>query len=81
MSLASTSERSTHHFDTPEEYYGYRVIDPEGRKVGTVKELFKSADDGLDYVEIKTGPFGLRSVLIPVGLVAVDDEREALLLR
>jgi hypothetical protein len=81
VSLASTSQRPAHPFERPEGYDGYRIIDPEGRKVGTVKELFKSADDGLDYVEIKMGFLGLQSVLIPVDLVAVDDERRALLLR
>ncbi len=81
MSLASTSKRPAHPFERPEEYVGYRVIDPEGREVGTVKELFRSADDGLDYVEIKMGFLGLQSRLIPVDLVAVDAERRVLLLR
>jgi hypothetical protein len=81
VSLASTSQRTAHPFERSEGYEGYRVIDPEGSKVGTVKELFKSADDGLDYVEIKLGFLGLQSVLIPVDLVAIDNERRALLLR
>ena len=81
MSFASTSKRPAHPFERSKGYEGYGVIDPEGRMVGTVKELFKSADDGLDYVEIKMGFLGLQSVLIPVDLVAVDNEQRALLLR
>jgi PRC-barrel domain len=68
-------------FETPEEYAGYRVLDPKGREIGSVKELFVSADDEVKYVEVKTGLLGLQSVLIPVGLVAVDYERRVLLLR
>jgi hypothetical protein len=81
VTLPSTSRRPVHPFETPEEYAGYRVLDPEGREVGTVKGLFKSADNGLDCVEINTGFLGLQSVVIPVNLVAVDDTRQALLLR
>ena len=81
MTLTSASKSPAHPFEAPEECVGYRVLDPEGREIGTVKELFKSADNGLDYVEVRTGFLKLRSVLIPVDLVAVDDAQEALLLR
>jgi hypothetical protein len=39
------------------------------------------ADDEVKHLEVKTGLLGLQSVLIPIGLVAVDDERQVLLLR
>ncbi len=82
MNLASASRRQAGcPFKTPEEYIGYRVIDPKGREIGRVKELLVSADDEVKYVEMKTGLLGLQSVLIPVGLVAVDEERQVLLLR
>ncbi len=82
MNLASPSRRDAGRlFETPEEYVGYQVLDPRGREIGNVKELFVSADDEVKYVEVKTGLLGLQSVLIPVGLVAVDDERRVLLLR
>ena len=81
VTLSSASRRSGEPFETPEGYAGYRVLDPEGREVGIVKDLFRSADDGLDYVEINTGILGLQSVVIPVNLVAVDDARHVLLLR
>ena len=82
MNLASASRREAGRpFEIPDEYVDYRVIDPKGREIGRVKELFVGADDEVKYVDMKTGPLGLRSVLIPVGLVAVDDERQVLLLR
>ena len=81
MILSSANRKPAHPFEAPEGYAGYRVLDPEGREVGTVKELFTSADDGLDHVEVNTGFLGLRSVAIPVNLVAVDDARRTLLLR
>jgi hypothetical protein len=67
--------------ESPEEYVGYEVFDPRGREIGNVKEMFVGADDEVKYVEVKTGLLGLQSVLIPVGSVAVDDERRVLLLR
>jgi len=82
MSLTTTSEEdSGRPFERPEEYAGYRVLDPEGNEIGSVKETFKSADEGIEYVEVSTGFLGLQSALIPVNLVGVDDEQEALLLR
>ncbi len=67
--------------ETPEEYAGYRILDRKGLEIGRVKELFVCADDEVRYLEVKTGLLGLQSVLIPVGLIAVDDERQVLLLR
>lgn len=82
MSLTATRETNVDGpLKTSEEYAGYRVFDPEGCEVGTVKELFKSADNGLNYVETKIGLLKLQSVLIPVEMVAVDKEIQALLVR
>lgn len=81
VSLASARKGTVHPSETPDEYAGYRVLDPEGNEIGSVRELFKSADEGIEYVEVSMGFLGLRSALIPVNLVAVDDEQEALLLR
>jgi hypothetical protein len=67
--------------ETPEEYAGYRILDRKGLEIGRVKELFVCADDEVRYLEVKTGLLGLQSVLIPIGLVAVDDERQVLMLR
>ncbi len=68
-------------FEAPEDYAGYRVLDPEGRKLGSVKELFVNAHDEPEYIRMKMGLLGLRSVLIPVQIVAVNEERRTLVLQ
>ncbi len=68
-------------FEAPEEYVGYCVYDPEGQKIGNVKELFANARGEPEYVRVKTGLFGSRGVLIPVGFVAVDEEQRTLTLQ
>ncbi len=68
-------------FEAPEEYVGYGVFDPEGRKIGSVKELFTNAYGEPEYVRVRIGFFGLKSVLIPIGFVAVDEERRTLTLQ
>jgi ribosomal 30S subunit maturation factor RimM len=75
-------EESRNRFEAPEEYVGYRVYDPEGQKIGNVKELFANARGEPEYVRVKTGLLGSRGVLIPIGgIVAVDEERRALTLQ
>lgn len=67
-------------FDAPQDYAGYEVLDPEGRKVGSVKEIFVNWDGEPEYIRVKMDPFGLKSNLIPVQSVALDHERRVLVL-
>ncbi len=67
--------------ETQEEYFDYVVCDPEGRKIGRVKEIFTDGRDELQYVRVRAGLFGSRSVLIPVCFVTVDEERRILTLQ
>lgn len=67
--------------ETPAKYAGYKVLDPEGHKIGCVEELFVNLNDEPEYVRVKLGLFGLRTALIPVEIVAVDERQRALLLR
>jgi PRC-barrel domain len=78
---ANRVEPDTSQFKAPEEYVKYKVHDPEGRKIGSVKELFTNAHGEPEYVRVKMGLFRLKSVLIPVGFVAVDGERRILTLQ
>ena len=68
-------------FEAPEAYVGYWVLDPEDRKLGTAKEFFVNAHDEPEYIRVQLGFFGLRSVLIPVQSVAVNEERRSLVLQ
>ena len=82
MGRAATERReSSKRFEAPKEYVGYTVNDPEGRKIGRAKELFANAQGEPEYVRVRTGPFGLRSVLIPIGFAAIDEERRTLTLQ
>jgi hypothetical protein len=68
-------------FETPVEYVGYKLRDPLGQKIGSVQELFVNDNDEPEYVKVKMGFLGLKSVLIPVEIVAVNEERRSLILR
>jgi hypothetical protein len=65
---------------TPGEYVGYEVLDPLGQKIGTADELFVNANDEPEYVRLRMGFLGLKSVLLPVETVAVDKQRRTLVL-
>ena len=81
MAHTTTNPRQSGAPSKPrEDYYDYVVRDPEGRKIGRVKELFASLRGEPQYVRVRVGFFGLRSVLIPVCFVAIDKERRALTL-
>ena len=67
-------------FETPNQCAGYRVRDPRGRKVGSLKRLFLNGSGGAEYAEVKVGLFGMKTVLIPVQTVTVDAERRSLVL-
>lgn len=82
--MQTTSARSAeleHPFEAPEKLVGYRVCDPLDKKVGIAEEFFVNGGGEPEYVRVKVGLFGLRSVLLPVQSVAVDAERQTLVLR
>jgi hypothetical protein len=68
-------------FETPKQCAGYRVRDPRGRKIGKLKRLFLNENGGAEYAEIGVGPFGLKTVLIPLQSVTADAERRSLVLQ
>ena len=80
---AATTERAGRraHLEVPELYAGYEVRDPLDEKVGTVECVFFNGAAEPEYIRTRTGLIGRKRVLLPVQLVAVDDERRALLLR
>ena len=64
----------------PEECVGYEVFDPLGQKIGSVEGVFVNGDGEPEYVRVKTGWLGRKSVLIPVQFVAVDEDLRTLTL-
>jgi hypothetical protein len=67
-------------FEAPKQCAGYWVRDPRGRKIGRLKRLFLNGSGGPEYAEVKVGLFGMKTLLIPVQIVAVDSERRFLVL-
>ena len=59
----------------------YAVYDPLGQKIGRAEKVFVNWNEEPEYVRVRSGFFGLKSVLIPVQLVEVDDERRMLVLK
>lgn len=78
---AANRRKPSDRQETQEEYFDYVVCDPEGRRIGRVKELFTNARGEPEYVRIRVGPFGLRSVLLPVYFVTLNEERRTLTLQ
>ncbi len=68
-------------FKRPDKYGGYAVCDPLGNKVGSVEKVFVNGGGEPEYIRIKMGPLGLKSVLLPVLYVAVDEKRRVLTLQ
>ena len=67
-------------FETPKQCAGYQVRDPRGRKIGRLKRLYLNESGGAEYAEVKVGLFAMKTVLIPVQTVTVDDELRFLVL-
>ena len=60
---------------------GHAVLDPEGRKIGVAKEVFATGKGEPEYVRVGVGMFGMKTVLIPVQLVALDEQRRTMTLQ
>jgi len=60
---------------------GYAVYDPLRQKIGRAERVFVNWNEEPEYIRVRIGFFGLKSVLIPVQLAEVDDERQMLVLK
>ena len=58
---------------TARPFVGYRLHDPRGEKIGRVKMAVLNASGGIEYLSVRLGPLGLRTVLVPVLDVVADD--------
>lgn len=57
----------------PTRYAGYKLCDPQGHRIGKVKEVFAGESGQPHYVRVGRGPLRA-SILIPVETVAVDTQ-------
>lgn len=72
-------ENSDDRFAALEERFaGYEVYDSAGGKVGEVDEIFVDENGRPEYVGVKTGPSVVRSPLVPLEAVRVDEGRRTI---
>ena len=67
--------------EAPERYVGYVVCDPLGQKIGSVEKIFVNENRQPEYVRVKIGLFGLKSILIPAKTLVIDEEHRNLMLK
>jgi sporulation protein YlmC with PRC-barrel domain len=56
-----------------EKYENYKVYDNQGQKIGKVDDLFVDERDREEYIGVKMGFFGMKSTLIPMDIVRVNE--------
>ena len=81
MRQGAADSRADRRRAREERYAGFALCDPLEQRVGTVERLFANAGGEPRYVRARVGFFGLRSVVLPVGRVAVDEERRMLVIK
>jgi hypothetical protein len=57
-----------------EKYEDYKVYDNQGEKIGKVDDLFVDETDREEYIGVKMGFFGMKSTLIPMDIVRVNED-------
>lgn len=61
-----------------DKYEGFKVYDNRGEKIGKVDDLFIDDSDREEYVGVKMGLLGLKSTLIPMDIVRVNESDKTL---
>jgi hypothetical protein len=69
-------DRGDRFRELEEAYRDYTVYDQHYEKVGRVDDLFVDENDQPEYIGVKTGFLGMKSTLIPMELVRVNDRRK-----
>jgi hypothetical protein len=60
-----------------EKYEDYKVYDNRGERIGKVDDLFVDESDREEYIGVKMGFFGMKSTLIPMDLVRVNENEKS----
>ncbi|MDQ3912513.1 MAG: PRC-barrel domain-containing protein [Actinomycetota bacterium] len=71
----SVEERRDRFRQLEEAYRDYTVYDQHYERIGRVDDLFVDENDQPEYIGVKTGFLGMKSTLIPMELVRVNDRR------
>lgn len=59
-----------------ETYSHYKVYDQHYEEIGKVDDIFVDENDQPEYIGVKMGFLGLKSTVVPISLVRVNDKRE-----
>ena len=57
------------------------MCDPEGRRIGTPRRVYANGRGEPEYLRVRMGLLGLRSALIPVGFVRIDEQQRVFTLQ
>jgi sporulation protein YlmC with PRC-barrel domain len=61
-----------------EKYEDYKVYDNRGERIGKVDDLFVDESDREEYIGVKMGFFGMKSTLIPMDVVRVNENERSI---
>lgn len=61
-----------------EKYEDYKVYDNRGERIGKVDDLFVDESDREEYIGVKMGFFGMKSTLIPMDIVRVNEDEKSI---
>ena len=61
-----------------EKYEDYKVYDNQGERIGKVDDLFVDESDREEYIGVKMGFLGLKSTLIPMDIVRVNEDERSI---
>ncbi len=62
--------------DLQETYSHYKVYDHHYEEIGKVDDIFVDENDRPEYIGVKMGFLGLKSTVVPMDLVRINDRRE-----
>jgi uncharacterized protein (TIGR02271 family) len=62
--------------DLQKTYSSYKVYDQHYEEIGKVDDIFVDENDQPEYIGVKMGFLGLKSTVVPISLVRVNDKRE-----
>jgi hypothetical protein len=81
LHYAAVDSKSNQRIAGSEEYAGFWLCDPREKRIGMVEKIFVNWSGEPEYIRVRMGFFGFKSVLLPVQNVAVDEQRRILVLQ
>lgn len=64
--MAVNHEEPGARFEAPDTYVGYGVLDPTGKRFGSIERVFVNRGGEPEYIQVKMGLLGVKCILLPV---------------